>query len=798
MVASSEEVIGVFGYSCSLPGCEDFRALLMGHETGIWPHAPDSQNFDHVFFGVPKQIAEKCDPQLRKLLECTYHALLRSAIGEQELEHRREKFGVYVGSCSSDYMGILCGTACAESEGITGSENLGAQRAMFANRISEVFDLRGPSMSIDTTCSSGLTALVSACEAIERGEIDLAVVGASSVLLDSSVTDAYSRLGMLSSGDCLPFCKGADGYVRAEGTVVLVIGSIRSASSAARAHIVGFGCNSNGGCKATPITAPSVEMQVRLCRRVLAQARLRPNSVDYVECHATGTQKGDAAECEALERVFFSKGDTTKCEASVTRRCPFLLGAVKGTTGHTEEASGLVGVLRVILSMESGMFARNRHYAHENRNPNIQLLEDPTVAKVVEENTPFSADGDIVALVSAFSFGGRNAQVLLRSGSFNKRGETSSINDDEKWKSINALCGRTETTVRKSLEFLSSTNRQYEGLLEPQPLQRVQSPAFAVRGFSVGKDVYLREPCQNRGREKKRPIVLLFSGNGQDIDMDVLRHQSSQSRVWCETWARCRQHVLSAYRLDLDFYNHNDSEAHDTHDHIVLTTLVLVALQVCQVEWLREVAVEVSFYLGHSSGEIPMAYADGVLTLEQALSVAYLRVEHALRAKAHALEPHCMLALGLSVREFQECDGAEGVEVACENSEHLITIAGRRSLVDDFLEKLAFNPPPRKVHHKFLNTGGIAYHSAFVDGDAPEGGFDQVDEYMSDLRQRGAPQDDWGRVLLSQHPRPSRVLPGLPKDPRCCRGGGAGCDQDVRRLREANGAARGPPGVLRR
>lgn len=316
----------------------------------------DIQYFDATFFGVHAKQANVMDPQLRLLLELTHEAIVDAGISPAEV--KGSKTGVFVGvsdSESSEYW-------TADPDQINGYGLTGCCRAMFPNRISYTFDFNGPSYAIDTACSSSLFALQQAVTAIKTGQCDSAIVAGVNLLLKPTSSLQFHRLGMLSpEGMCKAFDASGNGYVRSEAAVAVFL---QKSSIARRVYATILGAKTNtDGNKEQGITFPSGDLQNRLMREVYAEAGINPWEVSYVEAHGTGTKVGDPQEVNSIAELF--------CK---NRKTPLLIGSVKSNMGHSEPASGLCSLAKVLIAMENGLIPTNLHY--QNPNMDIPALSD--------------------------------------------------------------------------------------------------------------------------------------------------------------------------------------------------------------------------------------------------------------------------------------------------------------------------------------------------------------------------------------------------------------------------------------
>ncbi|KAH9382711.1 hypothetical protein HPB48_023267 [Haemaphysalis longicornis] len=282
----------------------------------------DLTKFDAQFFGVHPKQAQVMDPQLRLLLETSYEAIVDAGYDPATLRGR--KVGVFIGCYQSETDEVVS----RDADKIDGYALLGCSRSMFSNRVSYSLDLHGPSFTIDSACSSTMTALNQAVVALRSGQCEAAIVGGTNLLLKPTSSLSFSRLGVLSKdGKCKAF--DSDVY----------------------AKVIHVKANSDG-YKADGISFPSGEMQEQLMREVYAEAHVDPRKVTYIETHGAGTKVGDPQELGAIANVM----------CNPRRDRPLNVGTIKSNIGHTESASGLCAIAKVILAMETGTIAANLHF----------------------------------------------------------------------------------------------------------------------------------------------------------------------------------------------------------------------------------------------------------------------------------------------------------------------------------------------------------------------------------------------------------------------------------------------------
>ncbi|MFI1227468.1 MULTISPECIES: SDR family NAD(P)-dependent oxidoreductase, partial [unclassified Streptomyces] len=410
---SAPEPVAIVGMSGRFPGARTVDELwhilaegdcvvgeVPGDRSPAWGGGrrmgalPGIAEFDPLFFEISGREAETMDPRQRLLLQEMWRALEDAGIGSRRLTDSR--VGIFVGVEEGDFRDLV-----GEDAGVTANSN-----AILASRLAYFLNLAGPSMAINTTCSSGLVALHEACLSLRYGDCDTAIVAGANILADPRSYDAMAAAGMLSpEGVCRAFDERADGMVPGEAVAVLVLRKRRVAErDGQRIHatVLGSGVNYDG--RTNGITAPSGAAQSRLLRQVYERAGISPESLEYVVTHGTGTRLGDPIEINALAEAF----------SSGTERREFCaLTSLKPNIGHTQAASGLVGVMALAMAMR-----------HETIPPSINC-EQPS-DYIRWQDSPFYVNRERRAwpqgpqpargAVSAFGMSGTNAHVVLEAG----------------------------------------------------------------------------------------------------------------------------------------------------------------------------------------------------------------------------------------------------------------------------------------------------------------------------------------------------------------------------------------------
>ncbi|RDI61707.1 polyketide synthase Pks13 [Nocardia pseudobrasiliensis] len=366
------------------------------------------KNFDAEFFAMSPIEVERIDPQQRLVLELTWEALEHARIPASSL--KGEPVGVFIGSSTNDFMFLTAMAAGAQSAdanipataaayGIMGSAS-----SIIPARVSYFFDFRGPSVSVDSACSSTQVAVHGAVQALRNGEADLALAGGVNMLLAPFTTLGFDGGGgVAKDGHIKAFSSDADGMVRSEGGGMVVLKRLADAErdgDKIYAVIKGTAVNNDG--RSNGLLAPNPDAQADVLRRAYRDAGIAPSTVDYIEAHGTGTPIGDPIEADALRRVVGRGRDADK---------PALLGSVKTNFGHLESAAGAASLAKIVMALQHNVIPPNINFAL----PSPYIPWDQAHLKVVEEPTEFPRySGTATIGISGFGFGGTNAHLVIQ------------------------------------------------------------------------------------------------------------------------------------------------------------------------------------------------------------------------------------------------------------------------------------------------------------------------------------------------------------------------------------------------
>lgn len=405
-------VIGIAGRYPRSPDLARFWENLVRGNDCVTPHPADRarpgwpvhlmeggyldqvDRFDPLLFGITPRDAALMDPQERLFLEVTWEALESAGYTRARLRDRhRSSVAVYAGAMWNEYP--LFG---AEQTLLGSPQDSGSTLGGIANRVSYFFDLHGPSLTVDTMCSSALVALDLAVRCLRRGETELAISGAVSLSLHPNKFIQQSRMTLTATDRrCHSFGADGDGFVPSEGVGVLVLKPLdRALADGDPVHAVIKGTAVVHAGRTNGYIVPSPVAQADVVRRALRDARVTPAEVGYVEAHGAGTALGDPVEIDGLTRAY---GDLPAGSVAI--------GSVKSTIGHAEAAAGLAGLTKVVLQLRHGTLAPSLHA--EELNPNVEW--DTVPFRVQRERADWS--GPRVAGVSSFGAGGTIAHAVV-------------------------------------------------------------------------------------------------------------------------------------------------------------------------------------------------------------------------------------------------------------------------------------------------------------------------------------------------------------------------------------------------
>ncbi|MFG2628158.1 type I polyketide synthase [Streptomyces sp. NPDC048473] len=648
--------------------------------------------FDPYFFGISPREAAQMDPQQRIFLEVAWEAWEDAGMTRDAVEGSAT--GVFVGANSSDYLQMQF----QQPRGIDTYTSAGGANSLIPNRLSYLFDLRGPSLVVDTACSSSLVALHLAAQSLRSQECHAAVVGGLNLILSPMPMMGFAKIGALApDGRCKTFDSRADGYVRGEGVAVVVLKRLSDAVAAGDriwAVVRGSAVNQDG--LTNGLTAPNGVSQREVIVQALRAARLEPSQVTLLEAHGTGTALGDPIEVEALNEVY---GPTTG-DGEDDDGCA--LGSIKTNIGHLEAGSGLAGLLKAALSIRHRAIAPNLHL--ETLNPHISL--DGSRLFIPTEPRPWKVpDERRHAAVSAFGAGGTNAHVLLGPA------PASDFQDPAPEPEAGTAGGLHPLTISaRTADALAPMVAAYRDHLRSPAGQAVPFPALAHAAATrrtqhphrcvVVADSH--EQAADRltawldraettgvvtGRTSRaidRGVAFVFAGHGtQRLGMGrELMRDCSVFRAAAEECDETFRKVLG--RSVIDEIHRTDTDTLTTDLDVIQPALFTVAVALA-ARW-RSFGVEPGIVIGHSTGEIAAAHVAGALTLEDAARV--IQVRSGLLGRLHGAGSLLVVGLPMDEADALLDDCRDRVSVAVSNSLTSTVLSGHTETLEAIAETL--------------------------------------------------------------------------------------------------------------
>ncbi|WNG36159.1 acyltransferase domain-containing protein [Archangium violaceum] len=708
---SMEMALAIVGLSVRVPGARDARQFWNNLATGVESITflsasegqvaaagvlDDAECFDAAFFGYAPSEAEQMDPQHRLFLECAWSALESAGYAPRGKPMRA---GVYAGASFSTYL-LSSVLPDAQRSGRSLADSLfGCSGNFLATRVAYELDLTGPSLTVQTACSTSLVAVHLACQALLSRECDLALAGGVSVRVPQVRAYPYQEGGILSpDGHCRPFDVRAAGTVGGNGVGVVVLKRLSDAIAdrdPIRAVILGTAINNDGSSK-TGFSAPSVAGQAAVISEAQSVAGVEPHSISYIEAHGTGTPLGDPLEVAALKQVF-SGGAPGSCG----------LGSVKSNLGHLDAAAGVTGLIKAVLALENRLLPPTLHFTAPN--PRLGLEESPFY--VVAKPTPWTGPVPRCAGVSSFGIGGTNAHAVLQ--------EAPAVPSDSprRDEELLLLSAKSEAALERMsaelAEHLGQGGARLADVAHTLQTGRARFPwrRFVVAGRPEEAAALLGEREPERVRTvfdevAQRGVAFLFPGGGsQRVNMGTgfLREPAFR-----EALDRCAELMRGPLGGDIREVMFAAPERFDAASRElerplwVQSTLFACNWAMAQL-WLSW-GVQPEVVLGHSLGEYAAACLAGVFTLEEACSLMVVRAR-----MAEHMPPGAMVSVLAPLEEVQPLLGT-ALSVAALNGPATCVLSGPTEAVESFERALEEGG----VQFKRVRYGRAA-HSAMLE-----------------------------------------------------------------------------------
>ncbi|WP_438287153.1 sulfolipid-1 biosynthesis phthioceranic/hydroxyphthioceranic acid synthase [Mycolicibacterium porcinum] len=634
--------VAVIGMSCRLPGGIDsperlWESLLRGDDlvTEVPPDRWDADEyydpepgvpgrsvskwgaflddvagFDAEFFGINERESAALDPQHRLLLETSWEAMEHAGLTREALDDSLT--GVFVGLTHADYQMLAADAQALEAAyGFSGNNF-----SLASGRIAYALGVHGPALTVDTACSSGLTAIHLACRSLHEGESDLALAGGATLALDPRKFASGSAEGMLSAtGRCHAFDAAADGFVGAEGCVMVLLKRLPDAmrdGDRILAVIRGTAANQDG--HTVNIATPSDAAQTAVYRAALAAAGVDPATVGMVEAHGTGTPVGDPIEYSSLSKVYGLDG-------------PCALGSVKTNMGHAQAASGAIGLMKAVLAVQHGAVPQNLHFT---RLPD-KLATIRTNLFVPQETTPWCTNGHHPrrAAVSSYGLSGTNVHAILEQAPIPSPdpGAADAPSTSTTAPLLFALSSTSADELRHTAGRLADWVQEHQDVSLPDlaytlTRRRVHRPVRTAVGASSRGELIsaLREVADGDapyeaavGRDDRGP-VWVFSGQGSQwagMGAELLATEP----VFAATVAQAEPIIAAESGFSVTEAM-SAPEVVTGQDRLQPT---LFTMQVAMAATMQAQGVRPGAVIGHSLGEGAAAVVAGALSLEDGL-----------------------------------------------------------------------------------------------------------------------------------------------------------------------------------
>ncbi|OLP64674.1 Phthiocerol/phenolphthiocerol synthesis polyketide synthase type I PpsE [Bacillus pumilus] len=664
----------------------------------------DVDLFDADFFDYTPKEAAMMDPQFRLFHECVWTAL--EDAGYDPFEYKGQ-IGLYTGAgINTEWvMRALQGAVQGEDSKTLEAAVLN-MRDYLATMISYKLNLKGPSMVVQTACSTSMVSIHLAVQALLSGDCHMAVAGGVSIRLPQKSGYLYQE-GMIHSSDghCRVFDNKADGTVFGDGAGAVILKNLEDAiedGDHIYAVIKGSSINNDGNRK-VGYTAPSTKGQVSAIKTALRMAEVEPETISYIEAHGTGTTLGDPIEIEALKQAF----DTDKkgfCR----------IGSVKSNVGHLNDASGVAGFIKTVLSLKHQVIPPTIHF--ETPNEKIEFADSPFVVNTVltpweEQATPRRAG------VSSFGIGGTNAHVILEEAPV-----TQVSADGAQDHELLLLSAKTPAALEKMTDRLADyflQHQQHVRLSDVAHTLQAGRHHFPHKRVILGSDTAdILQALNQRSKDvvktassqtSSRPVVFLFPGQGSQY-VDMGRQLYDKYPVFQEALDHCFEQFRAHVSIDPFRLLFSTEASHDPQliNQTEYTQPLLFSIEYALAKLLIHFGVKPQAMIGHSIGEYTAAAVSGSLSVEDAIDLVSYRGQ-----LISQLPKGAMLSVPLSEQNVLPYLTDE-LSLAAVNGPALCVVSGETSAIDALAEKLeAAGHGSRKLHTSH------AFHSKMMDDILP-------------------------------------------------------------------------------
>jgi acyl transferase domain-containing protein/glutamate-1-semialdehyde aminotransferase/acyl carrier protein len=674
----------------------------------------DIELFDAAFFDFSAKEAQITDPQHRLFLECAWEALEGAGY---DAEIYAGRIGVYAGSSLNTYFlsRIYTQPQIIESVG-SYRISIGNSQDFLPTYVSYKLNLKGPSINVQTACSTSLVAVHLACQSLLNGESDIALAGGVSIQVPHKVGYRYQQGGIMSpDGHCRAFDVKAQGTISGNGVGIVVLKRLEDAladGDCIHAIIKGSAINNDGSLK-VGFTAPSVDGQAKVIAEALAMARVESETISYVETHGTGTVLGDPIEIAALTQAFRPTNKNNYSQNYCAMPAPGVaIASVKTNIGHLDAAAGIAALIKTVLALKHQQIPPSLHF--EQPNPQIDFANSPfyvnsTLSEWKSNGTPRRAG------VSSFGIGGTNAHVILEEAPVQEQGRQG---EQGRKSHLLVLSAKTESALETATANLANHLKQHShlNLADVAHTLGVGRRAFDHRRMLVCQNlndaVTVLEMPVSEGVFTKftepsgQQIAFMFPGQGTQY-VDMGRELYETETIFRKQVDYCCEFLKSYLKLDLRtlLYPHQQTQAATQQlQQTYITQSVVFVVEYALAQLWMAWGIRPSAMIGHSIGEYVAACIAGVFSLEDALILVANRGR-----LMQQLPSGTMMAVPLSVPKIQPLLG-EKLSLAAINAPDMCVVSGLEQAVDDLQNQLT----EQGVDCRRLHTSH-AFHSQMMD-----------------------------------------------------------------------------------
>ncbi|MFC1831125.1 type I polyketide synthase, partial [Thermodesulfobacteriota bacterium] len=655
--------------------------------------------FDASFFGYSPREARDMDPQHRLFLECSWTALEHAGY---EADSYRGNIGVYGGTSMSAYLHFGGNLPVIYHDQIP--LLIGNDKDFLTTRVSYKLNLTGPSVNVQTACSTSLVAVHMACQSLLNNECDMSLAGGVSIRIPQTMGYFYHEGGMVSpDGHCRPFDARAQGTTFGSGVGVVVLKRLADAvldGDTIWGVIKGSAVNNDGSFKAG-FTAPSVNKQAEVVETALAVSQVHPETISYIEAHGTATPLGDPIEIEALTQAFRAQTDKSGyCS----------IGSVKSNIGHLDVAAGVTGLIKAVLALKYGKIPPSLNF--QTPNPTIDFGNSPFVVNAKLREWKVSGHPRRAG-ISSLGVGGTNVHVVVE--------EAPAATSDETMKSWHILPISAKTS--SALEGLTAHLAEH---LEKNPELPFEDVANTLQSGRKRFDHRRTLVCVDREdaiktllelspervftsvSTKERPVtVFMFSGQGSQY-VNMCLDLYDEEPLFRKQVDLCSEILMPHLELDLrELLFPAKSQAEKASEQLTQTNITQPALFTIEYSLAKlwsNLGIKPSALVGHSIGEYVAACVSGVFSLSDALQLVAERGR-----LMHSLPSGAMLAVPLSEENIKPYLSPE-ISLAVLNSASISVVSGEVEVITELGDNLQKNGIESTVLHT-----SHAFHSAMMD-----------------------------------------------------------------------------------